>query len=150
MIYTDLFYTDISARKSCAKCPFTNTRRPSDITLADFWGYENIKPEIDEENRGVSLVLCNTEKGLEMFKKVQSSMNTFDVTDCDYMQANLRRPTPVHPERDQFERMYAKKGFVKTMMHYRLLGWPRELDLFLALQKRRIKRYTKKIFHIDL
>lgn len=36
MSFTDLFYKHVMFRKSCGKCHFTNTVRPSDITIADF------------------------------------------------------------------------------------------------------------------
>lgn len=38
MSFTYLFYQHIMFRQSCEKCHYTNTRRPSDITIADFWG----------------------------------------------------------------------------------------------------------------
>ena len=36
------FYQSAPYRKSCDVCPYTNTTRPSDITLADFWGWKKI------------------------------------------------------------------------------------------------------------
>ena len=42
--FTDLFYQHIMFRLSCGKCHFANTRRPSDITLGDFWGWERFDP----------------------------------------------------------------------------------------------------------
>ncbi len=34
----------------------------SDVTLGDFWGFADLHSEIDS-TKGVSAVLCNTEKG---------------------------------------------------------------------------------------
>lgn len=42
MSFTFLFYKHIMFRKSCGKCHFANTKRPSDITIADFWGWEKL------------------------------------------------------------------------------------------------------------
>ena len=36
MNFTYLFYKHIMFRKSCGNCHFANTKRPSDITIADF------------------------------------------------------------------------------------------------------------------
>lgn len=36
MIFTYLFYQHTMFRHSCGKCHFCNTKRPSDITIADF------------------------------------------------------------------------------------------------------------------
>ncbi len=42
MSFTYLFYQHIMFRSSCGKCHFTNTKRPSDITIADFWGWQKL------------------------------------------------------------------------------------------------------------
>lgn len=42
MSFTFLFYQHIMFRHSCGKCHFTNIQRPSDITIADFWGIEKL------------------------------------------------------------------------------------------------------------
>lgn len=35
-----LFYQNIMFRHSCGVCHFTNLHRPSDITIADYWGWQ--------------------------------------------------------------------------------------------------------------
>lgn len=70
MSFTTLFYKHIIIRKSCGKCPYANMKRPSDITLADFWGWERTDTEINKDDKGVSLVLVNTEKGRKFLIKL--------------------------------------------------------------------------------
>lgn len=65
--YTYLFYKHIMLRKSCEKCPYTNLQRPSDITLADFWGWEKTNPSLNKDNKGISLLFLNTQKGQDLF-----------------------------------------------------------------------------------
>lgn len=48
---------------SCYQCQFARLSRESDITLGDFWGC----PEQWYDKRGVSLVLANTDAGLDAF-----------------------------------------------------------------------------------
>lgn len=69
MSFTYLFYQNIMFRHSCGKCHFANTQRPSDITIADFWGWEKTDPEFNKDNKGVSLVLVNTEKVANFLKR---------------------------------------------------------------------------------
>lgn len=38
--YAYTFYTHIMLRYCCGSCPYTNLQHPSDITIADFWGYQ--------------------------------------------------------------------------------------------------------------
>lgn len=69
MSFTFLFYQHIMFRHSCGKCHFTNIQRPSDITIADFWGIEKVDPNINSDDKGVSLILINTEKDKNFLKQ---------------------------------------------------------------------------------
>lgn len=110
-------------RKSCGKCHFANTKRPSDITIADFWGWEKTDPKFNADNKGVSLLLLNTEKGRKLFEAVKDKMNTFPTNFEDCLQPNMLHTTESHPKRDQFEKEYAKKGFKYVYLKYGEDGW---------------------------
>ena len=62
-LYMKLFVGGYITRPSCQHCPAKGHARVSDLTLGDFWGIWDIAPELDND-RGVSLVLAHTEKGL--------------------------------------------------------------------------------------
>lgn len=52
----------------CYNCPFAKFPRVADITIGDFWGIEkNLRDE-----RGVSAVIANTQRGLELLKKIKN------------------------------------------------------------------------------
>ena len=72
-LYMKVFLQDISLRDSCYDCRFKKYNRISDITLADFWGINNILPEIDD-NKGISLVIINSEKGKKIFEKINKNI----------------------------------------------------------------------------
>lgn len=111
MSFTFLFYSHIMFRKSCGKCHFANTRRPSDITIADFWGWERTNPKANEDDKGLSLILCNTEKGRKLFEAVQKDLDYFPAELENVIQPNMQHPSPIHDHRDQFEQDYKKHGF---------------------------------------
>lgn len=111
MWYTKAFYQHIMFRHSCGKCYFCNTTRPSDITLADFWGWEKQNPSINADDKGLNLVLLNTEKGKEIFKKIEDRLYIIEAARENYIQPNLQYPSKIHPKRIQFERDYLAKGF---------------------------------------
>ena len=69
-VFQRLFYGHAVLRPSCYVCPYKNVFHPGDITIADFWGIDKCKPEFDD-NKGVSLVLVNTEKGLMYWDKIK-------------------------------------------------------------------------------
>ena len=68
-LYMQLSLNDLTLRPSCFECPSKCGKSYSDITLGDFWGIENIYPMIDD-NKGISLVMLNTDRGAELFNKL--------------------------------------------------------------------------------
>jgi len=121
-------------RHSCGVCHFTNTTRPSDITLGDFWGWENAVSGFNDDDKGVSLVLLNTEKGKQLFEKANKGLEIkkVDINDC--LQPNLQYPSIIHPKRNQFEDDYKKHGFKYVFNRYGEAGW-----------RFKIKRMAKRI-----
>lgn len=60
-----MFLRDYSLRPSCYECHAKYYKR-ADLTIADFWGIENVVPEMND-GKGVSLVITRTEKGQALF-----------------------------------------------------------------------------------
>lgn len=77
--YMKAFLRNTSLRESCYNCCFKKENRISDVTLADFWGVEKICPKIDDD-KGVSLVIINSEKGKKLFDSLQNKI-LYDKTD---------------------------------------------------------------------
>ena len=117
MWFTKTFYKHIMFRHSCGNCHFCNTKRPSDITIADFWRWEKTNPEFNKDDKGVSLLLINTEKGRKLWDMIKSDMNYFPAEMQKVMHKNLRNPSKIHPKRMKFEMDYAKKGFEYVYNH---------------------------------
>lgn len=65
--YMQLFLKDVCLRPSCYACTFKSIRRHSDISLADFWGIQNILPELDDD-KGLNLLLVHSKKRFELLK----------------------------------------------------------------------------------
>lgn len=127
-------------RHSCGKCHFCNTRRPSDITIADFWGWEKTDPEINKDDKGVSLILVNTEKGRKLFDAVKDRMTVVPAKLEDCLQPNLQHPSAIHPQRMAFEREYQRKGFEYVMKKYGENNWKKKVRRFAGKIKRRLKQ----------
>ena len=145
MSFTYLFYQHIMFRHSCGKCHYTNTKRPSDITIADFWGWEKTDPNINADDKGVSLVLVNTEKGRELFEAVKNRMTVIPAKLEDCLQPNLQHPSVIHPKRMEFERDYQRKGFLYVMRKYGDMGMNYQMKKFLNRVKAKIKHIFKTI-----
>jgi len=67
--YLQGFSLNLILRPSCFACPAKSLKSGADITLADCWGVES-KPEIPNDDRGVSAVIVNTPKGQEFFESI--------------------------------------------------------------------------------
>ena len=145
MNFTYVFYQHIMFRHSCGKCHFCNTTRPSDITIADFWGWEKTDPDINKDNKGVSLVLVNTPKGREIFEAVKDKLDTIPANLENCLQPNLQHPSVIHPKRMDFERDYIKHGFKYVMYNYGDAGWRYKYRKFKQRVKNKIKWIVNKI-----
>lgn len=66
--YWSIWLQHLMSRPSCYECPFTTIERQSDITLGDLWGVHLYCPELYGDNGGASLIICNTQKGRDIWK----------------------------------------------------------------------------------
>lgn len=133
--FTYLFYQTLTLRQSCGNCHFCNTQRPSDITIADFWGWEKVNPEINKDDKGLSLVLINTSKGLNLFNKIKTSLVTFNVNLDKCLQPNLIHPTKLKPNSDTFRLDYERKGLEFIIKKYTLYGYKNRFKSILRRLK---------------
>ena len=67
-------------RPSCYECHFKGMPRQADITLADFWGIDEIHPELDNDC-GTSVVMLNSRKGKDFF---QGTGETIFSKECSF------------------------------------------------------------------
>jgi coenzyme F420-reducing hydrogenase beta subunit len=143
--YTYTFYKHIMFRHSCGVCKYTNLQRPSDITIADFWGWQKTDPNINADDKGLSLVLCHTEKGQNLFDNIAEQMIVIPAKLENCLQANLQHPSAIHPQRMDFERDYAQKGFKYTMKKHADLVWSYKKNIYIT----RIKSIIKRILRLS-
>lgn len=119
-VYMNAFLKHLSLRESCTDCKFKKNNRLSDITLADFWGIKNVKPEMDD-GKGTSLVVINSEKGQVLFDKLKDSMICEEV---DFKKAIAENPSfnttsKANPNADRFFKdLKNGEDFEKIVMEY--------------------------------
>lgn len=103
------FLKDLYLRPSCHRCSFKSAERASDITMADLWGAEKIRPQMDD-NRGVSLALIHTDAGFRLLESVRGLMNVEPVSLGDALAYNSSAilPASEHPRRSGFFHEFRK------------------------------------------
>lgn len=79
--YVFFFGQNYSLRPICFCCPFKNDNRKSDYTVADLWGISELLPAEMNDDRGWSLLLVHTAKGLEMLDAMAERIN---IKEIDY------------------------------------------------------------------
>ena len=90
--YHDLFFigylqANLLTRPSCYECKFKGFPQKADITLADFWGIENIDKSMDQD-RGTSLVMINSDKGMALFEAIKGKVRWKEFTMEDARKGN--------------------------------------------------------------
>lgn len=119
--YSNGFYKGIFNRESCFTCAFTSPERTGDITLGDYWGIEKSHPELKKKSKnGMSLVICNTLNGRNLFNSVAQEL---EITISTLEKATERNPRLTHnesrpPLRDITYADLKDKGFDFMAHHY--------------------------------
>lgn len=119
--YESLYYlgflNSLICRENCYRCPYAESTRVGDITLGDFWGLGNLKDEIKEEDKGISLVLVNSKKGEILFDNIRNNIFFEERTSSEAFNGNsqLRHPSVKHKNRNYFNENYPQRGFKETL-----------------------------------
>ena len=117
-LYLRGFHNKLFYRHSCTSCKFSNPTRYADITIADCWGIENIDSTIDV-HRGESMVVINTQKGMDIWNKINQSSNIskleLDLEFAIKSNEQFREATKVHKNRDDFYKNLDSTAFNKNI-----------------------------------
>ena len=135
--YIKAFLSDLCLRPSCYNCSFKSKNRASDLTLADFWGIENVLPEMND-GKGTSLVLVHSAKGKEILQKITEQLVCQEV---DLDSALIYNPSAVRSvvkpvNRDKFMSKVNSQDFDKMVEQYSKRS-------FLQKVKNKLKRIIK-------
>lgn len=114
--YMKAFLANASLRSSCLACPVKRSSG-ADITLGDFWGFQGIHPEVDY-SKGVSAVLCNTQKGERAFNEISSLTLNGPATLEEVIAGNPSLVSSVapYPKRDEFLKDVASGTSIPNLM----------------------------------
>ena len=121
------FYDHLIVRQSCSNCHFTNMRRVSDITISDFWGWEKYYSEWND-NKGVSLLMVNSEKGIDFFSKAKSFLDYIESDSSKCLQPQLIKPIELGDKAEQVEQTFKRYGFKGVMKMYGYIGYKHQIN----------------------
>ena len=110
-IYWGLFLNNYILRPSCYECHYSNFKRVGDFTLGDYWGIEHKHAEFDD-NKGVSLFMVNTSQAQSIWEEIKKNTYNIEVNQGECVQPNLLNPSPCPLKRNQFFRVFRKRGIL--------------------------------------
>lgn len=144
--YYNAFIKSKTIRESCYNCKFSNTNRPGDITLGDYWGIEFAHPDF-YSSKGISLVLVNTDKGAEYWSAISNSL---DCIESDFEKATALNGNLVSKPSRPACRDSIYNGidgdfdkFIRTNLKFRVNPLKRIIMLIPSDFKAKLKRLKK-------
>lgn len=112
------FLANLYLRPSCYNCSFKTKKHLSDITLADFWGIENIDTSM-YNRKGTSLVIINTDKGQDIFSNISDlTQKSEDLNMAIKYNSALIKSAKYNKNRENFFEDFERFGFKKSIKKY--------------------------------
>lgn len=112
-------------RSGCYSCPFASLRRVSDVTVGDCWRVATNHPDWDD-NRGVSLVLGNTEKGVRLLREAgigDFPGGDYSLEDAEKRNEPLMQPASMYEKAELFDEIFARThSFAQASSVYNTRG----------------------------
>ncbi|WP_029323001.1 Coenzyme F420 hydrogenase/dehydrogenase, beta subunit C-terminal domain [Butyrivibrio sp. AE3004] len=106
--YSIAFINSLICTENCYSCRYAGIERVSDITLGDSWGSEL---PIQEQKKGISLVLCQTDKGKELLHNARLCLHPVDLKKAIDNNHQLRHPSIEHHRRKEFFKRLMNESF---------------------------------------
>lgn len=95
--YTLAFLNGVDYMEGCYSCKYATLSRVSDVTLGDAWGQlSEIEPD------GVSLILCQTDKGIDLVNRAKLHLQKVDLEKAVQDNQQLAHPSEKHSSRTKF------------------------------------------------
>ncbi|MGL4762366.1 MAG: Coenzyme F420 hydrogenase/dehydrogenase, beta subunit C-terminal domain [Sarcina sp.] len=143
--YMKGFLKDIYLRPSCYDCKFKKPFTEADLTLADYWGVQNIHLEFDDD-KGTSLVLVNTKKGQEIMNLISDKMDIIE-TDGEFAISNnpcIVKAVKYNPKREKFFEDFDKVDLIENIKSNTKISLAQKVKLKVYSILSRVKRLIKE------
>lgn len=88
------YHTNVYCRPSCYCCKYKGFPRIADITIADYWGIENVDKNLDN-NIGTSMILLNSKKGEVYFEYVKDKLEWEETKFESILPGNIALRKPI-------------------------------------------------------
>lgn len=115
--YNVIYYSRLIMRPCCANCEFCSYKRVSDITISDYSKDERKNLPFDTSS-GVSSLMINTEKGRNLLRLFEESIQYVSVSKNCIAQIRLEQCEELNPKHDEFLRVCREEGIESALNSY--------------------------------
>lgn len=142
-LYFQGFNQNLFLRPSCYQCEAKNV--DTDIIIGDFWGIEQLFPELDD-GQGVSCLIVNSSKGLSYWNAIKSRFINYECSVEDIVQNNpfLYESVPKNPNRKSFFAELKATGLLEESLKDNLKVLTISQELRKQYHYEILKQYLKK------
>lgn len=147
--YFHTFLKGLTYRDNCYTCEWAKSKRCSDITIGDFWGLNRTSLKEFYDGK-ISVILINTLSGEHFWEdhKEEFYYEQREVEEAVNGNAQLRKPSVCHPDREIFLKEYKEKGFFKAVKTPRVCreirkGKIKSSTLYLTARKLKRRFFCK-------
>jgi len=114
-IFMKGFLADLYLRPSCYACPSKCLKSGSDVTIGDYWGIQNVKPEIDDD-KGICCTIVSTSKGISHVSRIDIDKVISSYKEVFQGNPALIKSALLSDKRSEFYKHYPNK-FVQFISH---------------------------------
>lgn len=134
------FLMKIYLYPACYVCKCKDGVIHNDLTIADFWGIQDIMPDFDDD-KGVGLVLVGSGKGKQMLESIGLEIRPSNMEDAvSRFNRSYLEPPVSHPKRIDFFKSVSR-GMTITRSVETILAVPLYKRAY-----RKLKRTVKRVF----
>lgn len=111
--YYSRFMSMMFFRENCYSCKYAQRKRISDITIGDFWCLNTENEKFRDKDKGISLVIPNTKRGVNFVESCIENMVYEERTIEEAIEGNeqLKHPSTKNKLYNKFMRLYQDKGY---------------------------------------
>ncbi len=144
--YMQMYGCGMSAPLSCTECQYEDVdKRVADFTIGDYWGKKEI---IKDDNKGISLLLLNTEKAIKIFEEEIKGRTVYqEVSPLQALDNNHKEAKTKFINRENFMKDLETLTFAQLASKYvEKYRWRTTLGKFLpkGLKEKIKKRFVRR------
>ena len=127
-LYLRGFLENLDLRPSCHACRFKGAERPSDFTIADFWGVQEHLPAFYDD-RGTSIVMAHNARAIRMLESLSDALALCEISSgiVEKTNAMLVSSVGAHADRAAFLRRLGEGSAHGALKEFTSVSWQKRL-----------------------